>query len=119
MLFLGDDSGATVGAVAHHTESSFSFLRYVRWSLYPSTFGQAIASAFGHLASAVTIANVVGIKKQSIYTHFKGKDELFLQVCSDVFANELSYVVDFIESNIEKKPEQLLLDFLLSYIVSV
>ena len=67
-------------------------------------------------ASMADIANVVGIKKQSIYTHFKGKDELFLQVCSDVFANELSYVVDFIESNIEKKPEQLLLDFLLSYI---
>ena len=34
--------------------------------------------------SMAHIADDVGIKKQSIYTHFKGKDQLFLQVFSDV-----------------------------------
>jgi AcrR family transcriptional regulator len=50
-------------------------------------------------ASLADIAKDVGIKKQSIYTHFKGKDELFLQICKDSFENELSSVIRFIERN--------------------
>lgn len=65
--------------------------------------------------SMAQIADDVGIKKQSIYTHFKGKDELFLQVCSDVFANELSFVSNFIESNTSRSIENFLFEFLLHY----
>lgn len=65
--------------------------------------------------SMAQIADDVGIKKQSIYTHFKGKDELFLQVCSDVFANELSLVSNFIESNTSRSIENFLFEFLLHY----
>lgn len=65
--------------------------------------------------SMAQIAEDVGIKKQSIYTHFKGKDELFLQVCSDVFANELRFINNFIESNKTRSIEDFLFDFLLHY----
>ena len=33
--------------------------------------------------SLAQIAERVGIKKQSIYSHFDGKDDLFLQVMND------------------------------------
>lgn len=65
--------------------------------------------------SMAQIAEDVGIKKQSIYTHFKGKDELFLQVCSDVFAKELRFISNFIESNNTRSIEDFLFDFLLHY----
>lgn len=65
--------------------------------------------------SMAHIAADVGIKKQSIYTHFKGKDELFLQVCSNVFADELRFVINFIDSNITRPIENFLFDFLLQY----
>ena len=65
--------------------------------------------------SMAHIAADVGIKKQSIYTHFKGKDDLFLQVCSDVFADELRFVINFIDSNITRPIENFLFDFLLQY----
>jgi AcrR family transcriptional regulator len=61
------------------------------------------------------IADDVGIKKQSIYAHFKGKDELFLQVCRDVSADELTFVINFIESNRNRAIEQFLLDFIVLY----
>ncbi|MFP5115228.1 TetR/AcrR family transcriptional regulator [Bacillaceae bacterium C204] len=65
--------------------------------------------------SMAKIADDVGIKKQSIYTHFKGKDELFLEVCKDVFAEELSFVMNFIDSHKTRPIEDFLLDFLLQY----
>jgi AcrR family transcriptional regulator len=65
--------------------------------------------------SMAQIADDVGIKKQSIYTHFKGKDELFLQVCHDVFANEVRFASQFLESNRTRPLEELLFDFLLHY----
>ncbi|MFD0958897.1 TetR/AcrR family transcriptional regulator [Paenibacillus chungangensis] len=40
-------------------------------------------------ASLAGIADEVGLKKQSIYAHFKGKDDLFLQVLKDSFTAEL------------------------------
>lgn len=36
------------------------------------------------------IAEEVGIRKQSIYSHFKGKDDLFLSVLKDAKEMELS-----------------------------
>ncbi|MEI4770853.1 TetR/AcrR family transcriptional regulator [Psychrobacillus sp. FJAT-51614] len=65
--------------------------------------------------SMAHIADEVGIKKQSIYTYFKGKDDLFLDVCSDVFANELKIVADFIECNKKLPIESFLFNFLLHY----
>ncbi|MFJ7995539.1 TetR/AcrR family transcriptional regulator [Peribacillus frigoritolerans] len=65
--------------------------------------------------SMAQIAEDVGIKKPSIYSHFKGKDELFLQVCSDVFADELRFVINFIDSNITRPIENFLFDFLMQY----
>lgn len=64
-------------------------------------------------ASLAHIANDVGIKKQSIYTHFNGKDELFLQLCKDAYNNELIYAKDFIESNTTQPLNEILYNFLL------
>ncbi|RKN70639.1 TetR/AcrR family transcriptional regulator [Paenibacillus ginsengarvi] len=41
-------------------------------------------------ASLSQIGDEVGLKKQSIYAHFKGKDDLFLQVLRDAKETELS-----------------------------
>lgn len=40
-------------------------------------------------ASLSAIANDAGIKKQSLYTHFENKDQLFIYLCCYVFENEL------------------------------
>jgi AcrR family transcriptional regulator len=64
-------------------------------------------------ASLAHIAEDVGIKKQSIYTHFKGKDELFLQLCSDASEDEIRFVVNFIETNKTRPIKEFLYDFLL------
>ena len=64
-------------------------------------------------ASMAQIAENVGIKKQSIYTHFKGKDELFLQICKDACEHELQFVNQFIEKNIDQPIKEFLFDFLL------
>jgi AcrR family transcriptional regulator len=63
-------------------------------------------------ASLADIAKDVGIKKQSIYTHFKGKDELFLQICKDSFENELSNVIRFIDRNSALSINDFLYNFL-------
>ncbi|QCJ44178.1 TetR/AcrR family transcriptional regulator [Bacillus sp. S3] len=65
--------------------------------------------------SMAQIADDVGIKKQSIYTHFKGKDELFLQICNEVFARELRFVMEFIEKNTTQPLEDFLFGFLFHY----
>ena len=86
------------------------------------TLNQIKEVALNHFAgkgyegtSMAHIADDVGIKKQSIYTHFKGKDELFLEVCSDVFAKELRFIMNFIENNSTRPIENFLFDFLLQY----
>jgi AcrR family transcriptional regulator len=67
-------------------------------------------------ASLAHIAEDVGIKKQSIYTHFKGKDELFLQLCRDASENEIRFVINFIEINQTQPIKDFLFDFLLQSI---
>ncbi|MBM7650401.1 AcrR family transcriptional regulator [Bacillus ectoiniformans] len=62
--------------------------------------------------SLARIAEDVGIKKQSIYTHFKGKDELFLQLCRDAYEIELKWVNHFIECNTARPIEEFLFRFL-------
>ena len=63
-------------------------------------------------ASLAHIAEDVGIKKQSIYTHFKGKDELFIQLCRDASEYEIRSVINFIESNQTRPIKDFLYDFL-------
>ncbi|WP_078544843.1 TetR/AcrR family transcriptional regulator [Litchfieldia alkalitelluris] len=67
-------------------------------------------------ASLAHIAEDVGIKKQSIYTHFKGKDELFLQLCSDASEKEIVFVSNFIDNNKNRPIKDFLYDFLLQSI---
>ncbi|MCM2676830.1 TetR/AcrR family transcriptional regulator [Alkalicoccobacillus plakortidis] len=63
-------------------------------------------------ASLAKIAEEVGIKKQSIYTHYKNKDELFLTVLEDSLKTDLNYLTNWAE----KYKEQSLQDFLNSYL---
>ncbi len=67
-------------------------------------------------ASLADIAGDVGIKKQSIYSHFKGKDELFIQLCKDASENEIRFVVHFIKVHNTRPLKELLYDFLLQSI---
>jgi hypothetical protein len=55
IVLLRDVSRVAVGTATHLVEASFPFLGYMLWSLYPSTFGLAIPSAFGQLNSAETL----------------------------------------------------------------
>ena len=64
--------------------------------------------------SMAHIAEDVGIKKQSIYTYFKGKDELFLHVCSSVVEDEMASITAFIEQNKTRSIQEFLYDFLLN-----
>jgi len=63
-------------------------------------------------ASLSQIAEEVGIKKQSIYTHFKGKDDLFLQVLRDAKETELSSKLQYFNKIDSKNPEKDLYGFL-------
>ncbi|SHK84399.1 transcriptional regulator, TetR family [Clostridium cavendishii DSM 21758] len=46
-------------------------------------------------ASLADIAEAVGIKKQSIYAHFKSKDDLFLTIVNDVVNEEIGFLNEF------------------------
>ena len=57
-------------------------------------------------ASLSQIAEEVGMKKQSIYAHFKGKDDLFLQVLRDAKETELSSKLQYFRKVDSKNPEK-------------
>lgn len=63
-------------------------------------------------ASLSQIAEEVGMKKQSIYAHFKGKDDLFLQVLRDAKETELSSKLQYFRKVDTKNPEKDLYGFL-------
>lgn len=44
-------------------------------------------------ASMQLVAEAVGIKKQSIYTHYRNKDELFLAACEEAMTQELTHAI--------------------------
>lgn len=66
-------------------------------------------------ASLADIAGDVGIKKQSIYTHFAGKDELFLAVYRDSLDKECQFVRHHFRNEAKLSAEQLLRAFLERY----
>ncbi|MEY9867943.1 AcrR family transcriptional regulator [Peribacillus sp. B2I2] len=63
-------------------------------------------------ASLSLIAEEVGMKKQSIYAHFKGKDDLFLNVLRDAKETELSSKLQYFSKVDSKNPEKDLYGFL-------
>jgi len=63
-------------------------------------------------ASLSLIAEEVGMKKQSIYAHFKGKDDLFLQVLRDAKEAELSSKLQYFSKIDSQNPEKDLYGFL-------
>ncbi|MED4533375.1 TetR/AcrR family transcriptional regulator [Metabacillus fastidiosus] len=63
-------------------------------------------------ASLSLIAEEVGMKKQSIYAHFKGKDDLFLQVLRDAKETELSSKLQYFSEIDSQNPEKDLYGFL-------
>ncbi|MFS0764624.1 TetR/AcrR family transcriptional regulator [Peribacillus sp. 1P06PB] len=63
-------------------------------------------------ASLSQIAEEVGMKKQSIYAHFIGKDDLFLQVLLDAKETELSSKLQYFSKVDSKNPEKDLYGFL-------
>lgn len=63
-------------------------------------------------ASLSLIAEEVGMKKQSIYAHFKGKDDLFLQVLRDAKETELSSKLQYFSKIDSQNPEKDLYGFL-------
>ena len=49
--------------------------------------------------SLAQVAEIVGIKKQSIYTYFKSKDELYVTIAKEAMDTELQFMKQFIEKN--------------------
>ncbi len=46
-----------------------------------------------------TVAELVGIKKATIYSHFKNKDELFIHVFNEAIASESAFVNECFDSD--------------------
>ncbi|MFE3892672.1 TetR/AcrR family transcriptional regulator [Priestia sp. YIM B13446] len=67
-------------------------------------------------ASLASIANEVGIKKQSIYAHFKSKEDLFISTFNDSLENELQFITQFMEENHSVPLEEVLYNFLNKYL---
>ncbi|MFC0216281.1 TetR/AcrR family transcriptional regulator [Paenibacillus chartarius] len=66
-------------------------------------------------ASLADIAAEVGIKKPSIYNHFKGKDDLFMAVYQDAAKRELHFVEGYLRPEHNVRLEQQLFGFLSGY----
>ncbi|YCA46142.1 TetR/AcrR family transcriptional regulator (plasmid) [Bacillus sp. JZ8] len=67
-------------------------------------------------ASLTSIANEVGIKKQSIYTYFKSKEELFVHSFNESIVHELHFIEQFFTGlNDMLSAEKLLYRFLIEY----
>ncbi|MET3728304.1 AcrR family transcriptional regulator [Fictibacillus halophilus] len=67
-------------------------------------------------ASLAIIANEVGIKKQSIYTHFKSKDDLYIQTFKDATDCEIDFVKQFIQNQQSHALKDVLFRFLIEYL---
>lgn len=63
-------------------------------------------------ASLSAIANAVGIKKPSIYAHFNGKDELFLEVFKLALDHEITFTKAYLENQYSLGLESCLFEYL-------
>ncbi|WP_313636745.1 TetR/AcrR family transcriptional regulator [Paenibacillus sp.] len=63
-------------------------------------------------ASLSQIAELVGMKKQSLYAHFKGKDDLFLQVLQDAKETEITSKLQYLSKVGTQNPKTDLLGYL-------
>ncbi|UNK21022.1 TetR/AcrR family transcriptional regulator [Paenibacillus sp. N3/727] len=63
-------------------------------------------------ASLSKIAEEVGLKKQSLYSHFKSKDDLFLQVIRNAGEVELHTKLTFFNNHKNDSPEKSLYAYL-------
>jgi AcrR family transcriptional regulator len=66
-------------------------------------------------ASLANIAEEVGIKKASIYSHYKGKDELFLTLIRDVAEDEMRFFSSFFQTYSDLSLQDRLHRFLVHY----
>lgn len=66
--------------------------------------------------SLAQIAEKIGLKKQSIYSHFKSKDDLFLAVLEDTFLAETEQKTEYLEQAFHEPLHDFLLTALTSYI---
>lgn len=58
--------------------------------------------------SLAQIAEIVGIRKQSIYTYFKSKDALYLAISKEAMESELRFTKQFMEEHLEHSIEATL-----------
>ncbi len=63
-------------------------------------------------ASLSQIAELVGMRKQSLYAHFKGKDDLFLQVLQDAKETEITSKLQYLSNVDSQHPKSDLLGYL-------
>ncbi|NAP00694.1 TetR family transcriptional regulator [Halomonas sp. MG34] len=66
--------------------------------------------------SLAQIAEQVGMKKQSIYSHFKGKDELFLAIVNDTFQIEVAREKNYLDEHFTEPLKDCLLKSLRGYV---
>lgn len=62
--------------------------------------------------SLADIAGVVGLKKQSIYSHFKDKDDLFLSIMKDAKSTEIDYYRAHLQDSDLSRPDLVLASLL-------
>lgn len=74
-------------------------------------------SRMGYEATALSlIAEEVGIKKQSIYSYYKSKDDLFLKLLEEVFEHEILRVSSFVNTNQTLYFKDFLYELLCTYV---
>jgi AcrR family transcriptional regulator len=66
--------------------------------------------------SLAQIADAVGIKKQSIYSHFEGKDAIFLAVLEDTYSIELEREQSYLEQHFDQPLADCLYGLICSYL---
>ncbi|MBE3647648.1 TetR/AcrR family transcriptional regulator [Paenibacillus polymyxa] len=66
-------------------------------------------------ASLQLIADEVGIKKQSIYAHFKSKDDLFLDIFADAVDQEILELDRYFQAQAEQSLEAVLRGLIIEF----
>jgi len=73
-------------------------------------------STFGYEGTRLSlIAKEAGMKKQSLYSHFKNKDDLLLQVNEMVLEEEITFLQSFFYQNLALSLKDTLYTFLIEY----